>query len=113
MIESEEMLCYALLANLLKNAVEASPRGGSVFLDFNTTDNHTITVHNQGVIPEAIRDTFFDKYVTSGKVQGTGLGTYTSHLITTSLGGQIHFTTSEEDGTTITVSLPRKNDSSS
>jgi len=113
MIESEEMPCYALLANLLKNAIEASPERKPVTLDFNTSGKNTITVHNQGVIPEKIRDTFFGKYVTSGKEQGTGLGTYTSHLITSSLGGQIYFATSEEDGTTITVSLPGKNESDS
>ena len=113
MIKSEEVLCYALLANLLKNAIEASPKEKSVTLNFNTTDSHTIAVHNQGVIPATIRDTFFDKYVTSGKVHGTGLGTYTSHLITTSLGGRISFTTSEKNGTTITVSLPVKNESDS
>jgi len=113
MVESEEMLCYALIANLLKNAVEASPEGAPVTLDFNTSDKHVITVHNQGVIPEGIRETFFDKYVTSGKDQGTGLGTYTSHLVATSLGGQIYFATSEEDGTTITVNLPFSSDNHS
>ncbi|MBI9080339.1 MAG: PAS domain S-box protein [Pseudodesulfovibrio sp.] len=106
MVESDEIPCYALLSNLLKNAIEASPTGESVTLDFNASNNNTIKVHNQGVIPEKIRKTFFDKYVTFGKEQGTGLGTYTSHLIATSLGGQIVFTTSEEDGTTITVILP-------
>lgn len=107
MIESEEMLCYALLANLLKNAVEASPDGGTVTMDCTAMGNPAISVHNNGVIPEPIRDNFFDKYVTVGKDHGTGLGTYTARLIATSLGGKISFTTSEMEGTTVKVELPR------
>ena len=113
MIRSEEMLCYALLSNLIKNAVEASPEGSTVTLDMRTADEHVITVHNAGVIPEAIRDSFFEKYVTAGKRQGTGLGTYTAKLIATSLGGSIGFTTSESQGTAMTVRLPVRSDSDS
>lgn len=105
-IESEELLCYALLSNLLKNAVEASPDGESVTLDFSRLESHVISVHNHGVIPEDIRENFFEKYVTAGKEQGTGLGTYTSHLIVRTLGGKIDFSTSRSEGTVITVELP-------
>ena len=105
MVESEELLCYALLANLIKNAVEASPDNGIVTVNFSSVASTAITVHNQGVIPEAIRDSFFEKYVTEGKKQGTGLGTYTAHLVVTTLGGEIGFTTSEKNGTLLTVSL--------
>ena len=51
MVRSEELPCYALLANLLKNAVEASPEGGTVTLDFRTSDAHVISVHNAGRHP--------------------------------------------------------------
>ena len=107
MIMSEKMLCYAMLSNLIKNAMEASPDNGTISLDFRTESHHTITVHNSGIIPESIRETFFEKYVTVGKSHGTGLGTYTSHLIATSLGGTIGFTTTETEGTNITVELPK------
>ncbi|MGL1863006.1 MAG: PAS domain S-box protein [Pseudodesulfovibrio sp.] len=110
---SEEMLCYALLANLLKNAVEASPDGDTVTVGFSMQENYFITVHNSGIIPEDIRESFFEKYVTEGKTYGTGLGTYTARLIVTSLGGTIDFTTSEIDGTTIFVSLPLNNNTHS
>jgi PAS domain S-box-containing protein len=113
MIRSEELLCYALLSNLIKNAVEASPEGGEVGLDIRTEGDHVITVHNAGVIPESIRGSFFDKYVTSGKRQGTGLGTYTARLITTTLGGTIDFTSSEGEGTSIVVRLPQLSDNNS
>ncbi|MBU4191393.1 MAG: HAMP domain-containing histidine kinase, partial [Proteobacteria bacterium] len=106
MVRSEELLCYALLSNLIKNAVEASPQGSTVTLNMRAADEHVITVHNAGAIPEAIRSTFFEKYVTAGKRQGTGLGTYTAKLIATTLGGSISFTTSESQGTTMTLRLP-------
>lgn len=86
-MRSGEMLCYALLSNLLKNAMEAAPEHSTVKLDFSHRDGHVFTIHNRGVIPESIRESFFEKFVTSGKQQGTGLGTYTAHLIATSLGG--------------------------
>ncbi len=113
MIQSEGMLCYALLANLIKNAAEASPEGGMVTVNMSTADEHVITVHNEGVVPDSIRKTFFDKYVTSGKDQGTGLGTYTARLITLTLGGKIHFSSSEGEGTTLLVSLPGKSETDS
>jgi PAS domain S-box-containing protein len=113
MVLSDELPCYALLANLLKNAVEASPEGGAVTLDLRTSDVHVISVHNAGVIPETIRDVFFEKYVTMGKMQGTGLGTYTARLIATALGGDIAFTTSAGTGTTLTVTLPLRSESDS
>ncbi len=105
-ISSEEILCYGLLSNLLKNAMEAAPDRSVVELDFSRGNGHVISVHNEGVIPESIREIFFDKYVTSGKSHGTGLGTYAAHLIASSLGGDITFTTSESGGTTLTVTLP-------
>jgi PAS domain S-box-containing protein len=113
MLRAEEMLCYALLSNLIKNAVEASPRDGVVTLNMDTGAVRAVSVHNQGVIPESIRESFFEKYVTSGKSQGTGLGTYTARLIATTLGGVIDFVSNEEQGTTITVRFRPHSESSS
>jgi signal transduction histidine kinase len=65
-----------------------------------------IAIHNAGVVPEAVRDRFFEKYATSGKRSGTGLGTYSAQLIAKAHGGHIEFTTSEAEGTRVTVVLP-------
>lgn len=105
-VESEPLLIYALLANLLKNGVEASPEGGTVTLNCMQREGVLLTIHNDGVIPEPIRDTFFEKYVTVGKRQGTGLGTYTARLIVLTMDGEIDFVTSESKGTTISITLP-------
>ena len=103
----DEFLVEDMLQNLIKNAVEASPEGGCVKVTCWREQNWDhIDIHNLGVIPTEIREHFFDKYVTAGKRRGTGLGTYSAQLIAKAHGGRIEFTTSEEQGTTVTVSLP-------
>ncbi|MBF0101200.1 MAG: response regulator [Desulfobacterales bacterium] len=103
----EELLCYSLFANLIKNAVEASPNKETItiFLYREEIDTAGISIHNQGTVPANIRDNFFEKYSTSGKKGGTGLGTYSAKLMAETLGGTISMTTSETSGTAITVKL--------
>lgn len=104
-IESEEDLCYSLTANLLKNAIEASEDGDTVLVAMTGGDVIAMTIHNPTPVPEDMRDTFFEKYATAGKSGGTGLGTYSAKLLTKTLGGIITMQTSEEDGTSVTVTL--------
>jgi two-component system, sensor histidine kinase and response regulator len=107
-IFGEELLCYSMLANLIKNAVEASPKGEVVLISVETKESALITIHNKGAVAEEIHDKFFDKYSTSGKTTGTGLGTYSAKLIAETQRGQISMSTSETEGTTISVQLPVK-----
>ncbi|MDM8544085.1 hybrid sensor histidine kinase/response regulator [Desulfococcaceae bacterium HSG7] len=108
-IHAEELLCYSMLANLIKNALEASPIKKQIAIDiFEENDAIVIGIHNKGAVPADIRARFFDKYVTSGKVKGSGLGTYSAKLIAETHGGSIHFDTSDEKGTAVTVRLPQK-----
>jgi len=105
-IHGERLLCYSLFANLLKNAMEASPPGGVITLALAGEDERTIAIHNPGTVPEEIRPRFFHKYASTGKAKGLGLGTYSARLIAEAHGGGITMETSERDGTTITVRLP-------
>jgi signal transduction histidine kinase len=66
-----------------------------------------VAISNAGAVPARIRDCFFEKYATAGKKDGTGLGTYGARLIAETHGAKIAMTTSEEAGTTVTVSFPR------
>lgn len=67
----------------------------------------TILVRNNGVIPEAIRNRFFEKYVTYGKSNGTGLGTYSAKLLTEAQGGSIFVDSSTLTGKTeLTLTFP-------
>jgi CheY-like chemotaxis protein len=102
----EEALCYSMLANLIKNAVEASPEGGTVTVSLESVDPCVIRVHNGGAVPEEIRERFFEKYATSGKKKGTGLGTYSARLMAETQRGSIELESTGPEGTTITVRLP-------
>jgi len=104
----EEMLCYSMLSNLISNALEASPEGQAIHINVSATaDTVTVSIQNKGTVPEAIRETFLNKYVTSGKPHGTGLGTYSARLMAEVQQGDITFDTSPENGTTVTICLPR------
>jgi len=102
-LQSEKLLLYSMLANLFKNAVEASPRKERITIEMKHGGDHSVGIHNIGAVPKEIRDTFFDKYATAGKSGGTGLGTYSARLIAETIGGQISLDTSEDEGTTISI----------
>ncbi len=67
-----------------------------------------ITIRNHGTVPAEIRERFFEKFVTQGKQDGNGLGTYSAKLLAEAQYGKIALDVSDiEDQTTITVTLPR------
>lgn len=86
-------LVQNLLANLVKNAIEASPPASEVRLGLEVDGGDWLfRVRNQGDIPEALRPRFFEAYNTT-KQNGTGLGTYSARLCARALGGRLWFTT--------------------
>ena len=103
----EELLCYSILTNLIKNAAEASPKGKPITISMRYDTMAFVAVHNFGVVPPEIQERFFEKYATSGKKSGTGLGTYSARLMTEAQKGSIDMETSEQKGTTITINLPQ------
>lgn len=104
-VQGEELLCYSMFSNLIRNALDASPEGKPLTVALDSGAG-SVAIHNAGAVPEEIRDRFFDKYVTAGKDHGTGLGTYSARLIAEVHGGSVGFTTSESEGTEVTVALP-------
>jgi PAS domain S-box-containing protein len=106
-IYGEQQTLESLFANLIENALQASPENNRVTVKIQKqSETVQIDIHNQGTIPEEIRDRFFERYTTSGKQRGTGLGTYSAWLITRAHAGRIWFATSEEEGTHVFVELP-------
>ncbi len=106
-IDGEELYIEILLHNLIKNAIEASPENNTITINIMEDNNFAlIDIHNMGIIPEKIRDYFFERYTTSGKKGGTGVGTYSSKLIAKTHHGDITFTTSKSEGTHLVVKLP-------
>src|SRR5262249_35674160 len=101
---AEELLCYSMLANLVKNAVEATPEYGVVSVTVEGAgDTVAVHVHNPSPVPEAIRARFFDKYQSSGKSAGLGLGTYSARLMARVQEGDLTMHTSEAEGTTVSA----------
>ena len=102
----EDLLCYSMLANLLKNAIEASPEDGVVTVTLEAGRGSVrLHIHNKGAVPEAVRASFFEKYSTADKAGGLGLGTYSALLMARVQGGNISMRTSAEEGTTLTIEL--------
>jgi signal transduction histidine kinase len=66
-----------------------------------------VSITNGGPpIPEERIDSFFEKFNTLGKDGGTGLGTTYAALVTHAHGGEIDVTSTAENGTTVTVTIP-------
>lgn len=93
--------------NLIKNAVEASPRGGNVDVSIDDREGTShIYVHNGGdPIPPDVRPTLFHPFSTYGKHGGTGLGVYGVKLLVEAMGGSVTYATGE-GGTTFVLTFP-------
>ncbi len=104
---AEEPLCYSMLANLIKNAIEASPDDTQVTVTVEALKGGilAIHVHNHGAVPEEVRPRFFQKYATAGKSGGIGLGAYSARLLARIQQGDILLHTSAAEGTTLSVRL--------
>jgi signal transduction histidine kinase/CheY-like chemotaxis protein/HPt (histidine-containing phosphotransfer) domain-containing protein len=97
----------SIVENLVRNAVEAAPEHSTVWLALRDVDRVELLIHNEGTVPAAIRESFFEKYVTHGKRDGLGLGTYSARLIARAQGGELHMSSSEIHGTTLTLELEK------
>lgn len=107
-ISGEGLLCYTMLSNLIKNAVERTPAGETVYIQLEEPEANQakISIHNPKAIPEKIQDKIGQKYVTAEKKQGTGLGIYSARLIARTMQGSLTWNSSRESGTCFTVYLP-------
>ena len=104
----EVALCQAIFQNLLNNACEAAPAGTAVKVTLADEAPLRVVIENEGVVPELIRDSFFERHATAGKTRGSGIGTYSARLLTEAQGGSISMATDDaQNRTVLTVRLPR------
>ena len=109
MINPEAMI--SILENLIVNAIQASGEEGTIFLTAKIIGQNNEKVvrislaDNGSGIPENIRATLFEPFVTS-RANGTGLGLSVVQAVVRSHGGGISVRDAEPQGTIFDMTLP-------
>jgi two-component system NtrC family sensor kinase len=95
-----------VLANLLANAVDASPAGSTISVRARracrgTREGVAITIHDCGPgIPRDIRNRILEPFFTTKELKGTGLGLWLVKNIVTKHKGSLRFRSSRKPGRT-------------
>lgn len=97
-----------VIANLINNAIKHNTKGTNINLAAKKGDNEVkISVSDNGKgIPEAERPNIFQRYPTTKRKIGSGLGLYLSKQIIDAHKGKIWFDSEEGKGTTFYFTLP-------
>lgn len=98
-----------VMLNMIKNAKEAMPKGGTLTVRTAKEDNKVwIQIQDTGIgIPEEFRDKIFEAFFTTKqKVKGVGLGLSVCYGIIKDHGGEINVESEEGKGATFTIRLP-------
>lgn len=109
-ILSEPALLRQLLINLINNAMDAMPEGGSITISTQRDDGDGVCLQVEDTgfgIPEENMHKIFDPFFTTkAPGKGAGLGLSISHGILQRIGGQVFAASRPGRGATFTVRLP-------
>jgi CheY-like chemotaxis protein len=97
-----------VLTNLVFNAVDAMPQGGTLTLRSRSTADHVfLSVEDTGTgMSPAVRQRLFEPFFTTKGERGTGLGLSVAFGIVQSHGGEISAASEVGQGSTLTIRLP-------
>jgi two-component system sensor histidine kinase HydH len=111
MLECDPEQLEQVLLNLVMNANQAMPHGGTVLLEAQRDGaNVSIDVHDEGSgIEEDNLDRIFDPFFTT-KENGTGLGLSVAHQIASQHRGMLTIPRNSPKGVTVRISLPLQPD---
>lgn len=107
LLQSSKTLLHRVLGNMVKNALEATGRGGLVRVGCSVDRNEfCFWVNNPEVMPRAVQLQVFNRSF-STKGTGRGIGTYSIRLLGERyLGGRVSFDSKQGIGTTFRIHLP-------
>ena len=97
------------IVNLIKNAFDAMPRGGTLTITTRSTQEHVdVDVEDTGAgIPEEIRSRIFEPFFSTKPIhQGSGLGLIIAKEVVERSGGNIEFASQAGVGTTFRIRVP-------
>jgi nitrogen fixation/metabolism regulation signal transduction histidine kinase len=108
-VKADETYFREGLHNLLQNAIDASEEGGKIIVELKRhRDSVDIVVQDfgKGMTDDVIASARMPYFTT--KEKGSGLGLTIVEKTVTEMGGQLLINSREEQGTTVTMSLPRR-----
>ncbi|OCI05304.1 PAS domain-containing sensor histidine kinase [Bacillus paralicheniformis] len=107
-IKGDQNQLKQVFINLIKNAVESMPNGGTVHLTVRETEDSVIVeVEDEGEgIPEHVMKRIGEPFLTT-KEKGTGLGLMVTFNIIENHNGTIEVDSKAEKGTTFKISFPK------
>ncbi len=107
-LRTDFSLVFRILCNMISNALEAAEEQGLVKLWFDRSGSRAVfSVHNNEKIPDKISYRIFQRNFSTKNGNGRGTGTFSMKLFGEKiLGGEVGFTSTEEDGTVFRISLP-------
>jgi len=103
-VHADAMKLHRVLTNIVSNAFQAMPDGGTLTVSLQNQDNWVVLgIQDTGVgIPDDVRHHLFEPYFTT-RSQGTGLGLAIAKRVVEEIGGYISLEPNDQPGDTGTV----------
>lgn len=109
-INADMQELVSAISHLLHNAIEASPKNGTIGVSINVFDNMAVlAIADSGTgIAESIKLKIYEPFFSTKGTKGSGLGLTIVQSIVSRYGGRVGFSENKTGGTLFTVSFPVK-----